>query len=250
MPTTRRQNSSASHRSPRDHRANRLLGSLDEADYAFLEPYLEAVILPRGTVLYEPGDPIVYTYFPHDAIVSLIDVMEDGRQAEVGIFGCEGCFGLLSSFISRQSFGRYVVQIPGSASRVPVEAVHQAMAARPEVRRLIYGYNEALIAQAYHSVACNALHDVESRCSRWILTTRDRHDEDALPLTHEFLSEMLGVQRSTVSNILRAFQQSGLIEQRRGAIVILDRSRLEREACECYRKIHSRFQYLGTPRQV
>lgn len=249
MPSIRRQNSFVSRRSPRDHRANRILGSLEEADYAFLEPYLEAAILPRGIVLYEPGDPIQYTYFPHDAIVSLIDVMADGRQAEVGIFGCEGCFGLLSSFFSREAFGRYVVQIPGSASRVPVEAMHEAMKTRPEIRRLILAYNEALLAQAYHSVACNALHAVEARCSRWILTTRDRHDEDALPLTHEFLAEMLGVQRSTVSSILRAFQQSGLIEQRRGVIVIADRDGLEHEACECYRKIHGHFQHLTTPRQ-
>jgi len=249
MPTKRRQNSFLPHRLPRDHRANRILGSLDEADYSILEPDLQAVILPRGTVLYEPGDPIQYTYFPHDAIVSLIDVMEDGRHAEVAIFGCEGFFGLLSSFFSREAFGRYVVQIPGSASRIPVEAMHQVMKSRLEIRHLVLAYNEALIAQAYHSVACNALHAVEARCSRWILTTRDRHDEDALPLTHEFLAEMLGVQRSTVSSILRSFQHSGLIEQRRGVIVIVDRGGLEREACECYHKIHARFRQLTMPRQ-
>jgi CRP-like cAMP-binding protein len=230
--------------SPLDHRANRFLAALDAEAFAFLEPQLEAVILPRGTVLYEPGDPISDTYFPHDAIVSLVDVMEDGRLAEVAMFGREGLFGLLSAFISREAFGRYVVQIPGSVSRVPLDHMHAAIQASPNLQRLVLAYNEALLAQAYHTVACNAVHPVEVRCCRWILSTHDRLDEDALPLTHEFLAEMLGVQRSTVSTVLRGLQTSGLIEQYRGGIKVIDRAGLERGACECYRKIRFRFKTL------
>jgi CRP-like cAMP-binding protein len=122
---------------PRDHRANRFLAALDPEDFALLEPHLEAVILPRGTVLYEPGDPIRYTYFPHDAIVSLVDVMEDGRLVEVAMFGREGLFGLLRAFVSREAFGRYVVQIPGSASRVPLDQMHAAIQARPALQRQV-----------------------------------------------------------------------------------------------------------------
>jgi CRP-like cAMP-binding protein len=244
MPSKGQPSPSRATGSPPDHRANRFLAALEPGDFALLEPHLEAVILPRGTVLYEPGDPIRYTYFPHDVIVSLVDVMEDGRLAEVAIFGREGLFGLLSAFVSREAFGRYVVQVPGTASRVPLEHMHTAIQARPALQRQMLAYNEALLAQAYHTVACNAVHPVEARCCRWLLSTHDRLDQDALPLTHEFLAEMLGVQRSTVSTVLRGLQTSGLIEQYRGGIRVIDRAGLERGACECYRKIRFRFKTL------
>jgi CRP-like cAMP-binding protein len=227
---------------PNDHRANRFLAALEPDDFALLEPHLEAVVLPRSSVLYEPGDRIRHTYFPHDAIVSLVDVMEDGRQAEVAIFGCEGLFGLLTAFVSREAFGRYVVQVPGTASRIPLDRLYEAIRTCSALQRLVLAYNEALLAQAYHTVACNAVHPVEARCCRWILSTHDRLNQDALPLTHQVLAEMLGVQRSTVSPVLRGLQMSGLIEQRRGGIDVIDRAGLERAVCECYRKIHSRFE--------
>jgi CRP-like cAMP-binding protein len=109
---------------------------------------------------------------------------------------------------------------------------------------LVLAYNEALLAQAYHTVAYNAVHPVEARCCRWLLSTHDRLDQDALPLTHEFLAETLGVQRSTISATLRSLQATGLIEQRRGQIAVTDRGGLEQAACECYRKIRSRFGRL------
>ena len=122
--------------------------------------------------------------------------------------------------------------------------MHTALQARPALQRQMLAYNEALLAQAYHTVACNAVHPVEARCCRWLLSTHDRLDQDALPLTHEFLAEMLGVQRSTVSTVLRGLQTSGLIEQYRGGIKVIDRAGLDRGACECYRKIRSRFEKL------
>jgi len=226
------------------HHGNWLLAALEHEDLVFLEPHLETVDLPRGTVLYEPGDSIRYTYFPHDAIVSLVDVMADGRLAEVAMFGREGLFGLLSAFVSREAFGRYVVQIPGTASRIPLDHMHEVIRMRPALQRLVLAYNEALLAQAYHTVACNAVHPVEARCCRWLLSTHDRMDRGALPLTHEFLAEMLGVQRSTVSTTLSRLQAAGLIEQYRGGINVLDRAGLEQAACECYGKIRLRFEKL------
>jgi CRP-like cAMP-binding protein len=227
-----------------DHRANRFLEALEADDLASLEPHFECVMLLRGTVLYEPGDPIRYTYFPHDAIVSLIDVMEDGRLAEVAMFGREGLFGLLSAFVSREAFGRYVVQVSGTASRIPLDHIQEIIRTSPDLQRQVFAYSEALLAQAYHTVACNAVHSVEARCCRWMLSTHDRLDQDALPLTHETLAERLGVQRSTVSSVLRMLQTSGLIVQRRGGIVVTDREGLEQAACECYGKIRSRFEKL------
>ncbi|WP_262269317.1 Crp/Fnr family transcriptional regulator [Microvirga yunnanensis] len=226
-----------------EHRANRFLAALAADDFALLEPHLEVLILQRGTVLYETGDPIRYTYFPHDdAIVSLVDVMDDGRVAEVALFGREGLIGLLSALISGESLGRYVVLVSGSASRIPVEQMHKVLVLRSRLRRMVAAYNEALLAQAFHTVACNSLHSVEARCCRWLLNTHDRMDQGTLPLTHETLAEMLGVQRSTVSTVLRTLQTTGLIEQRRGGIVVTDRVGLEQATCECYRKIRLRVE--------
>lgn len=226
----------------RDHRTNRLLAALDADDYAVLEPHLEMVDLAKGVVLYEAGERVRYTYFPHDAIVSLVDVMEDGHVAEVALFGREGLVGLLSAIISGEALGRYVVLVSGTASRISVEHMRRVLVLRSRLRRLVAAFNEALLAQAFHTVACNAPHPVEARCCRWLLSTHDRMDQDTLPLSHETLAEMLGVQRSTVSTVLRTLQTSGLIEQRRGGIVVTDRAALEQATCECYRKIRLRVE--------
>jgi CRP-like cAMP-binding protein len=193
-------------------------------------------------VLYEAGDSIRFTYFPHDAIVSLVEDMEDGHVAEVALFGREGMVGLLSAFISGEALGRYVVLVSGAASRIPVEQMRRVLVLRSRLRRMVAAFNEALLAQVFQAVACNALHPVEARCCRWLLNTHDRMDQDTLPLTHETLAEMLGVQRSTVSTVLRALQATGLIEQRRGGIVVTDRAGLEHATCECYRKVRLRVE--------
>jgi CRP-like cAMP-binding protein len=228
--------------SQRDHRANRLLAVLAPNDFAVLEPHLEVVDLTKGAVLYEADETIRYTYFPHDAIVSLVEVMEDGRVAEVALFGREGMFGLLSAMISGAALGRYVVLVSGTASRISVERMRGVLVQRSRLRRMVAAFNEALLAQAFHTVACNTLHPVEARCCRWLLNTHDRLDQDILPLTHETLAEMLGVQRSTVSTVLRTLQTAGLIAQRRGGIVVTDRASLEQATCECYRKIRLRVE--------
>ena len=227
-----------------DHRRNWLLAALEPKDFACLEPHLEAVTLPKGTTLYEAGDRIRYTYFPHDAIVGLSNIMEEGQFVEVASFGREGLFGLISAIVSRESFGRYKVQVPGTASRITLDRMQQEMPARPKLRRLVLGYTEALLAQTFQTVSCNAIHTVEARCCNWILSTRDRIDEDMLPLTHADLAELLGVQRSTVSTVLRTFQTQGLIIQQRGGIIIADRAGLEEIACECYGKIRQTFARL------
>jgi CRP-like cAMP-binding protein len=230
--------------SPKGHQANRFLAALEPEDFAYLEPHLEIVDLPKGAVLYEAGETIRYTYFPHNAIVALVEVMEDGRVAEVALFGREGLVGLLSAFISGEALGRYVVLVSGTASRIPVEQMRRVLVLRSRLRRLVAAFNEALLAQAFYTVACNTLHSVEARCCRWLLNTHDRMDQDTLPLTHETLAEMVGAQRSTVSTVLRTLQTTGLIEQRRGGIVVTDRAGLEQTTCECYRKIHLRVEKL------
>ncbi|WP_243367809.1 Crp/Fnr family transcriptional regulator [Microvirga solisilvae] len=226
------------------HRTNRLLAALAPEDFALLEPYLEIVELPKGRVVYEVGAPITHTYFPHDTIVSLTTILEDGGAVEMAAFGREAMFGFVSAIMTRRSFGRYVTQFSGTASRIPVEKLNELTYDRPKVRELTQRFTEALMAQTLQTVACNAVHSVEARCSRWILSTRDRVDHDALPLTHETLAEMLGVQRSTVSSVTRALQIEGLIKQGRGVITITDRSGLEEMSCDCYRIIRTSFERL------
>ncbi|WP_445503311.1 Crp/Fnr family transcriptional regulator [Microvirga sp. G4-2] len=194
-----------------DHRRNWLLGALEPEDLDYLEPDLEIVSLSKGAVLYEAGDPIHYTYFPHNAVVGLINIMEDGQAAKVTSFGREGLFGLLSALKSRHAFGRYKVQVPGTASRIAFSRLQEGIGTCSKLRDLILSYNEALLAQTFQTVYCNTVHPVEARCCHWILSTRDRTEDDILPLTHADWAELLGVQRSTLSSTMHSLQTTGLI---------------------------------------
>ena len=176
-----------------------------------------------------PATLIRHAYFPHDAIISLVNVMEDGATVEVAVFGREGVAGLLSALVTREAFGRYVVQMAGTASRIAFERLNEVRDTRPNLRQLILRYGEALLAQTFQTVSCNAVHPVEARCCRWILSMHDRADRDTLPLTHEFLAEMLGVQRSTVSVVTRTLQTAGLIRQSRGGITVTRPGRARRD---------------------
>ena len=225
-----------------EHGTNWLLASLDPADFAALEPHLTVVELTLKQVLYEAGDPIRHAYFPHDAVVSLVNVLEDGNTVEVALFGRGGGLGLLSSLMSREAFGRYVVQMAGTASRIAVEPLNEVRNAHPELRQLFASYGEVLLAQTFQILTCNAVHPVEARCCRWILMMHDRAEQDTLSLTHEFLAEMLGVQRSTVSVVTRTLQTAGLIQQGRGSITVTDRAGLEETVCECYGRIQRIYQ--------
>jgi CRP-like cAMP-binding protein len=208
------------------HRANQLLAALEPEDFAVLEPHLETVRLVKGTVVYETGDRMPFVYFPQDAVVSLVTVLADGKTVEMAVLGREALFGLTSALATYRSLGRYVVQV------------------RPAVRELCLQFVEALLAQALQSMACNTVHSVEARCCRWILTLHDRTGRDALPLTHEHLSAMLGVQRSTVSLVTGSLQEAGLIHQGRGVITVADRLGLEQAVCGCYGIMRQRFEQI------
>ncbi|QFU18041.1 helix-turn-helix domain-containing protein [Microvirga thermotolerans] len=227
-----------------DHRANWLLSSLDPDDFVLLEPHMEHVELPLGHVLYEAGELIGHAYFPHDALISLVTLLRDGGTVEMAVFGREGVTGFAGALTTREALGRYLVQLPGTATRIRLEPLQEAFETRPNLRQLFLRYVEALLTQTFQIVACNAVHSVEARCCRWLLSTHDRVGRDELPLTHEFLAEMLGVQRPTVSLITRTMQTAGLIAQRRGVIVILDRKGLEETVCECYANTRRAFERL------
>jgi len=227
------------------HGRNGLLAALDSDDWEYLRPALDVVQLERGLVLYEAGRPIRHIYFPHNAVVSLVAVMRDGQLAETGTLGREGFTGsetILGNIDTANS--RSVVQVAGTASKVPLSTLRACLDERPHACLLLMAYARALFAQVLQSVACNAMHNVEQRCARWLLMTHDRAAADSFELTQEFLAAMLGVRRASVNVVGSAFQKAGLIRYSRGKITILDRAGLEAASCECYGIIRRVFAQL------
>ncbi len=222
---------------------NRLLATLTIADRALLDNSVEVVELDRGAVLFGSGDEVTAAYFPMPGtMVSLIVDLADGRSIEVATIGKEGAVGGIVSCGKPPTFARAEVQIPGSAIRIDIKAIEAAKARSSEVREVFCRYSDALLAQIMQSVACNAAHPMEARLCRWLLTTHDRSNGDEIPLTQEYLAEMLGVQRTTVSGVARALQAQGLISYRRGSVQIQRRDLIEERACDCYRTVEEHFR--------
>lgn len=223
---------------------NRLLKALPAEDFALLKPHLQPAALLRGDVLFEAVDDIEHVYFPQSGVVSLVTLMRDGSSVEAGTIGREGGVGMIVGAGSRQAATRGVVQIPGRARRIEVARFRAALDRSAALRDLVHRYTEALLAQVLQSVACNALHSVEQRFCRWLLTCRDRTGSDVIPLTQEAVAEMLGVQRTTVTAAARALQDQGLIRYRRGLIECVDVAGLQETSCECYQVVRARFEQL------
>jgi CRP-like cAMP-binding protein len=223
---------------------NRLLAALDAEDLELVTAKLVPVTLEKGALLYDPGDMIDAIYFPDDCVISLMTLMESGAAIESAAIGREGALGLMAAVSPRQSLTRALVQVPGRARRITAAHLHRAWEQSAQIRDLIDRHNEALFAHAIHSVACNALHSVEARFCRWLLSCDDRIDSSTVALTQEFLADMLGVQRTTVTVVARALQAAGLIRYRRGVVDIVDREGLEAIACECYRAVRRNYQRL------
>ncbi|HEX7885469.1 MAG TPA: Crp/Fnr family transcriptional regulator [Phenylobacterium sp.] len=226
---------------------NSLLEALPAADYALLAPHLVQVDLDRGRLLYDPGDPIDQVYFPHDGVISLMTLMSNGAAIESSTIGPEGALGLMAAVAPRQSLSRAIVQTPVRAARIGVERLRHVWEKSAVLRHLADRHGEALYGHAIQSVACNALHSVEARFCRWLLTCHDRISTDTLALTQEFLADMLGVQRTTVTAVARSLQERGVIRYRRGVVDILDRAGLQMLSCECYGVIRNHYRrLLGT----
>jgi CRP-like cAMP-binding protein len=223
---------------------NRLLASLPADDYRLVAPHLTHVDIERGRVLYEPGDRIEAVYFPHDGVISLMTLMENGAAIESATIGREGALGLMVAVAPRQSLSRAIVQTPCRAARISAGQLHEAWTKSQTIRSLVDGHTEALFGHAIQSVACNALHSVEARFCRWLLTCRDRISSDQMALTQEFLADMLGVQRTTVTVVARALQEKGYIRYRRGVVDIVDRPGLEATSCECYGVVKRNYERL------
>jgi CRP-like cAMP-binding protein len=223
---------------------NRLLAALAAEDLQSMTGRLTPISLEKGALLYDPGDLVDVVYFPDDCVISLMTLMESGAAIESATIGREGALGLMSAVSPRQSLSRAIVQVPGRARRIPAAKLHLIWEQSGQMRDLVDRHTEALFGHAIQSVACNALHSVEARFCRWLLSCRDRIDSNTVSLTQEFLADMLGVQRTTVTVVARALQAAGLIRYRRGVVDILDRAGLEAVACECYRTVRRNYERL------
>jgi CRP-like cAMP-binding protein len=214
---------------------NRLLGSLPQDEFSQLAPHFKEVLLEKGRVLQEPGEAVGFVYFPHGGLISVLAVMPEGETVETMTIGREGGVGLATGIGSQTALNRVTVQLAGRATQVPAPRWAALAQQSQAVRDLIVRYNDVQLAQVQQSVACNALHDVEARLCRWLLEARDRVGSDTLPLTQEFLAEMLGVRRTTVTIVARMLQSAGFVHYRRGVVHLRDVAALEGAACDCYR---------------
>jgi CRP-like cAMP-binding protein len=230
--------------------ANQLLASLAAPELGFLQPHLRFVELPQETILYETGGTISRIYFPHDGIVSLVVELASGEMIEAAMIGREGVVGGLSALDSKISISRAIVQVSGAGSVVDVDHVRHLATQSPVFRTTLIKHEQVLLAQSQQSAACNATHTIEARLSRWLLRCRDLVGSEDLPLTQEFIAQMLGVRRTSVSIVANTLQRAGFIRYRRGHIRVLDVDGLEDSTCECYAVVKAMSDRLIGPAPV
>lgn len=217
-----------------DPHSNKLLAKLTREDFQALSANLATVQLDQGFVLFEAGEEVEQVYFPLSGMVSMLVVMQDGKAIETATVGREGVVGAMAGFGLHVSRVRAITQLAGTACRIAAPQYRKAAQANKNIAHLCIHYNEVLLEQARVTAACNALHPVEARFCRWLLQSRDRAESDTILLTQEFLSEMLGVRRTSVTEVAGKIQASGVISYSRGAIKILDLDALKAISCECY----------------
>jgi CRP-like cAMP-binding protein len=227
-----------------DPRENRLLAVLKDPDYERIAPNLELVDLPLGHVLYESGGKLDWVFFPTDAIVSLLYVMEDGASAEIAVIGKEGIVGI-ALFLGGQTMpNRAVVQSAGRAYRMKGALLNQEFNRSGPLQHLLLRYTLALLTQMAQTAVCNRHHSVDQQLCRWLLLSLDRLPTNTLSMTQELIANMLGVRREGVTEAAGKLQKAGLIDYRRGLITVLDRPGLEKRVCECYTVVKTEFDRL------
>jgi CRP-like cAMP-binding protein len=216
---------------------NRLLAALPRDQYVRLLPHLERVPLPLREILYDANGPISHVFFPLNGVVSLVILMEGGIILEVGTIGNEGMVGTPVFLGSVSSPTRAMSQVAGEALRMEVKIFQKEMRRRGPLHDLVQRYTQTMINQISQSTVCNNRHSVEKRMCRWLLMSHDRVGTDEFGLTQEFLAQMLGVRRPTVTAVAGTLHKAGLITYHRGTMTVLDRKGLEAAACECYQVV-------------
>jgi CRP-like cAMP-binding protein len=225
--------------------SNKVLLATPDNEYELMRPHLQHIVLPHHLSLHEPTQKIEFVYFPNRGMVSQVVVTKDGRTVEVGVVGNEGYVGAgLAAGLSRSSV-REIIQIAGDGFRMMGNALELILRSAPKLQVILNRHTGLQGMQVAQTAACNRLHDIQQRLSRWLLMTQDRVDSGVLPITHDFIATMMGTDRSTVSLAASVLQKKGIIEYVRGAVRILNRRKLEKSACECYGVIQQFEDDLG-----
>jgi CRP-like cAMP-binding protein len=226
---------------------NRLLAALPPADFGLLAPNLRKVPLEQDAVLVRSGDSIEHIYFPSSGAISFMLDMPNGQTVATALIGREGAVGVLSVLEPSGSPVTAVVRVAGIASRISALQFHQAFSQSGAIRHAVQTNARALLMQFQHVAACNALHSVEARMARWLLHIHDRIGGEALPLTQEALSQLLGVRRTTVTHVVRKLRTSGAIRTERRGVIEIDGPRLEEAACDCCEIMRRRIDEIFPP---
>jgi len=225
---------------------NQILNAIPEGEYNRLRPELEFVQLPHHHILHEAGERLEFAYFLNEGLASLVVLTSDGRSVEVSIVGHEGIVGTPLAVGLHRGPYRTIMQISGTALRIKAEMLEALLDDMPELRLLLNRFVLIQGLQIAQIAACNRLHEIEQRLARWLLMCQDRVNSEYLPVTHEFLAQMLGTGRPSVSLAAGILQKAGTIENARGNVKILNRPELEAAACECYRAIQHFNRTLAT----
>ena len=224
---------------------NKILVAASDDEYELMRPDLIFIDLPHHLSLHEPTQNIESVYFPNRGMVSQVVVTKDGRTVEVGVVGNEGFVGAgLAAGLTRSSV-REIIQIAGDGFRMLGNALERILRSAPQLQVILNRHTGLQGMQVAQTAACNRLHDIQQRLSRWLLMTQDRVGAAELPITHDFIATMMGTDRSTVSLAAAAMQKDGIIEYVRGAVKIVNRRKLEKASCECYAVIRQFEDELG-----
>ena len=229
---------------------NSLLASLSESDAAALRPHLKLVHLEQQKVLFEAAGKVTDVYFPTGGVVSLVVCLSSGQTIEAAMIGKDGVVGAFAAIGGNIAVNQGIVQLAGPALTCKVSELSRAVLQSHSLQSKLFRHEQAVYAAASQSAACLAAHQMESRLCRWLLRSRDLAGSDSLQLTHEFLAEMLGVRRTSVTLHAGTLQQAGIIKYSRGHIQILNVEALEETACECYETVNSYYRALLGPQVV
>ncbi len=221
---------------------NRILGALPKAEINRLTPHLSPVALKQEETLLD--GKATHAYFVEEGMASVVVILQNGATVEVGVIGVDGVVGLPILLGTEGSPGRTFVQIAGSAFRIKAQVLKDEFERSGELRRHVQRYMQGFLVQSAQTAACNRLHNIEERLARWLLTCRDRMESDRLLLTHDFLGQMLGAPRTTVTLAAGLLHRAGMIDYSRGLVTVKDRNALENAACECYRIVRDEFKRL------
>jgi CRP-like cAMP-binding protein len=223
---------------------NLLLNQLSQDDFNRLMPYLKTLPFEQHVVLFEAEQEIEHVYFPVSGVVSLVATLESGEMVEAAMVGSDGVVGASAALDGRVSLSRGVIQLSGEIMVCSVDGLKSAASLSPKLMSLIIRHEQTVYAQAQQSAACFASHTVEARLSRWLLRARDLSGGDTLHFTQEYLGQMLGVRRTSVTAVAHSLQAAGLIQYARGKIQIVDPEGLQKNACECYETVKRHYARL------